>query len=185
MNVIHKDGQIAGAWSSRRGVFTILVLVGVVVLMPLVGACAAPAGGGGASSPSAVASIGASGGAGTSSAGTGSAGTGSAPSPSAITDNRASIGGDSVQPPSVAVSVSSPEEHILSGLPSGSFSTSSNPSCPPPESPGPESAGQACPTPPSPSPTPTTLTPTTPPPAPASGLAGVFSLSGFAGRMIS
>lgn len=177
MDSIHKDGQMVRAWSSRRGVFAILVLLGMVVFIPLVGACGAPAGTGSAPSPSAITSNGAS----------GSAGTDSTPSPSAITDNRASIGGDSVQPPSVAISVSSPEEHSLSGPPSASLPPSPNPSCPTPESPGQESPGQACPTPPSPSPspTPTTLTPTPPTPAPASGLAGVFSLSGFAGRLIS
>lgn len=87
MYLLHEDGQMAGAWSSRRGVFAILVLLGVVVLILLVGACGAPEGTGSAPSQSAMASNGAS----------GSAGTGSAPSPSAITGNDASIGGDSVQ----------------------------------------------------------------------------------------
>ena len=169
MDLIHKDVQVAGAWSSRRGVFAVLALLGVVTLAVLIGACGTSAGAGNAPSQTAITSSGAS----------GSTGAGNAPSQTAITSSGTSIGGDDVQPPSAATSSFSPQGHGLSTPPTVATSTpASNPTCPTPESPG-----SSCPTPtpttptPTPTPTPTTL-------APASGLAGVFSLSGLVGRLI-
>ena len=143
MDSIHKDVQVAGVQSSRRGVFSVLELLGVLVLIVLIGACGTSAGTGNAPPQSGITSNGAS----------GSAGTGNAPPQSAITSSAASIGGDQVRPPSASVVSHSASGYGLTPPPTtapASTATSSILACPTSESPGSESPGsespgQACP----------------------------------------
>ena len=164
MDSIHKDVQVACAWSSRRGVFSVLELLGVLVLIALIGACGTSVSTGNAQSQPGITSSGAS----------GSAGTGNAQSQPGVTSSGASIGGDQVSPPSASVLPHSAQGYGLSSPPVATSPTPpASPACPTSESPGSESPGsespgQACPT-----STPSTSTP--PAPSPTSGLASVFS----------
>jgi hypothetical protein len=160
MDSIHKDVHASGVRSSRRGVFPVLELLGVLVLIALIGACGTNAGTGNAPSRPGITSNGAS-----RSAGTGNAG---------VTSSAASIGGDQVTPPSASVVSHSSSGYGLTPPPSESATVPPILACPTPESPGSESPGsespgQACPTPEPPTPEPST-------PAPASGLASVSYL---------
>ena len=159
MDSIHKDVQVACAWSSRRGVFSVLELLGVLVLIALIGACGTSVSTGNAQSQPGITSSGAS----------GSAGTGNAQSQPGVTSSGASIGGDQVSPPSASVLPHSAQGYGLSSPPVATSPTPpASPACPTSESPGSESPGQACPT-------STASTSTPPAPSPTSGLASVFS----------